>query len=95
MKSVVKSSTNMARARAARTFDRRRTPLDVIREKPSSLRAAVNAKCYDCEGGDADPCVQWRIGNCVMDECPLFNVRPYQKMRGRPVPPSLAGTWGL
>lgn len=57
--------------------------------KPASLRLAINAMCYQCQEKNADPCVQWRIGNCETSTCGLFTVRPYKKMEGRPVPASL------
>ena len=33
----------------------RLTPLEKVKAKPKSLRLAVNAKCYECEGEDFDP----------------------------------------
>ena len=59
----------------------RRTPLEKAKLKPESLRLAVNAKCYDCQGRDADPKVSWRIGNCECTDCPLYSVRPYQRLK--------------
>ena len=51
-------------------------PLDKARENPTSLRKAVNAKCYNCCGGD-----NWinRTRYCNMFNCPLWSVRPYSK----------------
>lgn len=61
-----------------------KNPVEKAKENPNSLRFAINAKCYECEGGDTDPNVRWRIGNCVCeDTCPLWNVRPYQKQHER------------
>lgn len=65
------------------------TPTQKHNQNPKSLRLAINAHCYQCQGEDADPCVQWRIGNCEITTCALFSVRPYQKMEGSPIPASL------
>ena len=64
-------------------------PLEKAQAKPQSLRLAINAKCWDCIGGDADPCPRWRIGNCMVSRCPLHPQRPYQRYEGTPVPASL------
>lgn len=78
-------------------------PLEKARRNPTSLRLAINAKCFDCEGGDADPNVQARIGTCTITTCPLHPVRPYQHLAegetrsrrelqlGRPQSPEPAG----
>lgn len=58
-----------------------KNPIEKALENPKSLRLAINAKCYDCEGRDADPKVKWRIGNCQCHDCPLYPVRPYQYMQ--------------
>lgn len=64
----------------------RQNPLDKARAKPGSIRLAVNAKCYDCQGRDADPGVTERIRTCEIPECSLFPVRPYRiKSRGTSV----------
>lgn len=64
----------------------RLNPIEKAKRNPKSLRLAINAKCFDCEGQDADPRVQWRIGNCVIPDCPLWPVRPYQSLAGTPTP---------
>ena len=66
-----------------------KTPLEKLAENPTSLRAAVNAKCYQCQGEDADPSVQWRIGNCEIPDCGLWEIRPYLGLEGKPVPKGL------
>lgn len=68
----------------------RKDPITKAREKPKSYRLAVVAKCYDCQGCDADPSWQWRVGNCTCVDCPLHHARPYQRMEGRSVPKALA-----
>jgi len=73
----------------------RLTPIEKAKRNPNSRKLAVDAKCYECQGFNADPAVKWRIGNCQMDDCPLHNVRPYQKMAGRPMPSGLAKAIGI
>jgi len=68
-----------------------RDPIEKARENPSSLRLAINGKCWDCQGGDADPAPRWRIGNCTIPDCPLYPVRPYRHLEGRPLPKVMAG----
>lgn len=53
-------------------------PLEKAAANPTSLRAAVNGKCFDCQGGAADPGWRERIGSCDVKSCPLNAVRPYQ-----------------
>jgi ribosomal protein L44E len=71
-----------------------KNPLERAAENPGSLRAAVNAKCFDCQGGDADPAWRWRIGNCDATGCPLTPVRPYQHLCGTPMPAALKEALG-
>ncbi len=48
-------------------------PIEKAKTKPNSLRFAINAKCYDC------CCYQKaEISLCTAEDCPLFNLRPYQ-----------------
>ena len=49
------------------------TPTEKAILNPRSLRAAINAKCWDCT------CFQKReVTKCVMVKCPLWNIRPWQ-----------------
>lgn len=50
-----------------------KNPIEKALAKPNSMRAAINAKCYDCAGHQVS-----EIRLCVMSDCPLFNFRPYQ-----------------
>lgn len=79
---------NLDAARAARRISRAagikivpRSPIAKALANPKSLRAALDAKCFDCEGGGADPHWKQRIGNCVCPDCPLYPLRPYQNLR--------------
>ena len=53
-------------------------PLEKAKLKPTSFRAAINAKCYECEGEDFDPGWRGRIKDCIVPGCPLYPLRPYQ-----------------
>ena len=61
-------------------------PIERAKRNPKSLRLAINANCWDCQGRDADPAPRWRIGNCEIPHCPLYPVRPYQSRYGTPMP---------
>jgi len=54
------------------------TPIEAQAKNPTSLRAAINAKCWDCIGGDADPSPRGQIRDCSITDCPLWVVRPWQ-----------------
>lgn len=61
-------------------------PIQRAKRSPKSLRAAVDAKCWDCQGRNADPAPRWRIGNCQVGQCSLYPVRPYQSHHLKPIP---------
>ena len=51
-------------------------PIEKAAENPRSMRYAINAKCFDCT------CFQKReITLCEMTDCPLWQLRPYQKAK--------------
>lgn len=64
-------------------------PVEKAKANPRSRQMAIRAYCWTCEGGDADPAVRWRVGNCEITACPLWPHRPWQTQVGRPVPPIL------
>ena len=64
-------------------------PIEKAKRKPTSLRLAINAKCWECQGGNLDPHPRWRIGNCEVVDCSLYPNRPYQKSFGTPTPAPL------
>ena len=64
-------------------------PLEKSREKPTSKVLAIKAKCWQCQGEDADPCWKWRVGNCEIPDCGTFLHRPYQNLAGSPIPAAL------
>ena len=71
----------LARAAAKEKGVVRRNPLEKLALKPTSLRYAISAMCYQCEGEDADPGVRQRIATCPVTTCALWNVRPGAKNR--------------
>ena len=62
------------------------SPMERAAANPTSYRAAINAMCWQCQGENADPFVNWRIGNCVCTDCALWRLRPHQKHQGTPYP---------
>jgi hypothetical protein len=54
-------------------------PMEKARRNPTSRALAIAAKCWDCQGGNADPGVRRRVGECSITRCPLHPVRPYQR----------------
>lgn len=54
-------------------------PIQKAASNPKSLRLAISAKCWDCQGAEADPDIRGRIGSCPVTKCPLHPVRPYQR----------------
>lgn len=65
------------------------TPVEKAKLNPKSLRLGINAKCYQCQGENADSSVQWRIGNCEISDCGIWPIRPYLSMEGNPIPKGL------
>jgi len=58
-----------------------KTPIEKAKDKPASLRLAINAMCFDCIGCGFDSYPQNEIRNCQIKDCSLWNVRPYQKKK--------------
>lgn len=54
-------------------------PIEKAAANPKSLRLAINGKCFDCVGAGHDPNPRKEIGQCPSTDCPLWNVRPYQR----------------
>lgn len=74
----------------ARVAELRRTgqlerldPLEKAARNPKSMRLAINAMCWDCVGGNADPSPRQRIRDCEIPKCPLWPLRPHQSVKGR------------
>lgn len=62
-------------------LQKNKTPIEKAQDKPTSLRLAINGKCFDCIGCGFDPSPQNEIRNCQITTCPLWNVRPYQNKK--------------
>lgn len=54
-------------------------PIEAARRDPSSLRRAINGKCWDCIGAGNDPNPRRAIRDCGIVACTLHPVRPYQR----------------
>ncbi len=57
-----------------------KNPIERLSEKPDSLRCAITAKCYECVGMDGDSNYRNTIRTCTSYNCPLYAVRPYQRL---------------
>ena len=53
--------------------NKRLSPILKALANPKSLRAAINAKCFEC-GGDQ----YQEVTHCLVKECSLWNVRPWR-----------------
>ena len=53
------------------------TPIENSEQNPTSMRYAINAKCWDCIYDPAAP-GNWRqqVTACTQTDCPLFKLRP-------------------
>ncbi len=49
-------------------------PMEKAKRHPTSLRMAINAKCYDCCGFSRK-----EVTLCEMMDCPLWQLRPWQR----------------
>jgi len=49
------------------------SPVEKSRQKPKSLRYAINAMCYDCSGYSRS-----EVKLCAVKNCPLHVLRPWQ-----------------
>jgi len=56
------------------TRRKRLDPIEKSQQNPTSLRFAINARCFDCSGFERK-----EVTNCEMTNCPLYRHRPWQK----------------
>lgn len=49
-------------------------PIQKAKQNPTSLRAAINGKCYDCCCGN-----RAEVSRCQITDCSLYPVRPWQR----------------
>lgn len=89
MNGLEAARAKVAEMRARGEQPQRLNPIESARRNPASRAAAIRAMCWTCQGCDADPGVQWRVGNCQITECPLWPHRPWKAQRGKPMPVAL------
>jgi len=55
-------------------------PVEKALKNPTSLRLAINGHCWQCVGSgcDGQKVARETIGNCIIHDCCLYPVRPYQ-----------------
>lgn len=69
-----------------RTFPKMALPL-IDKIEGGSLTAAVQLKCLECSSW-----VRQEVRDCVVRDCPLYSVRPYQRLKaGNPNDPGKVG----
>ena len=74
VKQLQKARAKLAENRAKGI--KRLNPLEKAKQKPNSMRLAINAFCYECMGFAKS----WRndVRDCTAPNCPLFGFRPYK-----------------
>jgi hypothetical protein len=58
-----------------------KNPIESHLLTPNSRKLAINAKCFECCGGnnsDDNKGVKAEIRHCSIKECALYNFRPYK-----------------
>lgn len=80
LNSLQKAQQKMAEMRAAGWKPGRIDPIAKAHRNPTSLRLAINGKCWDCQGAGADPGCKEAIRDCRAKDCTLWPVRPYQNL---------------
>jgi hypothetical protein len=68
-----------AQLRASEAHNKRSTPNDRHLRNPRSRKAAIDAFCWGCMGGDGTVGLPSMIRECSSTGCCLFRFRPYQK----------------
>lgn len=53
-------------------------PYERLQKNPKSLRLAINAMCWQCQGEGHDPNVREAIRDCNIRGCALYSQRPWQ-----------------
>ena len=48
-------------------------PIEKAKQNPTSLKFAINAKCFDCSGFERPG-----VRDCEFNDCPLHHQRPWQ-----------------
>ena len=73
-KTPIERGREVRQARVKLGLSKRRSPIQVSKEKPNSMRCAINANCYECVGRSV-----WveKVRNCSNKECFFHSVRPH------------------
>ncbi len=61
-----------------------KNPIQSYKLKPNSRKLAINAKCFECCGGnnsDDNKGVKAEIKHCSITDCTLYNFRPYKNKK--------------
>lgn len=79
-KSLALANAKKAEMLAAGIPVERLSPIEKALRNPTSLRLAINGKCWDCCGAGADGIAFTKetIRQCMVRDCTLRPVRPYQ-----------------
>jgi hypothetical protein len=72
----------LRRYREAGGKPERLDPVARALKKPTP-RNCIAAKCWQCQGGDADPKPKERIRDCQIVDCGIWPLRPYTRIRGK------------
>ena len=71
---------------ASESHKKRPTPVDRLKRNPRSRKAAIDAYCWNCLGGDGSVGVTRMIRECSSPGCALFAFRPYQQKNAEKTP---------
>lgn len=81
---LAKAHLRMAEMRAGGWKPVHLDPVEKARANPGSLKMAIRAFCWMCNGGGADPGVRFRVRDCgLSDKCTLWPHRPWQNAKGQ------------
>lgn len=82
MTAIEKAQERLREMREQGITPERLNPIQKAKRNPQSKQAAINAKCYECMGGDEEtaPDPGWKdaIRGCTSTTCPLIPHRPYR-----------------
>ena len=58
-------------------------PISKAAADPTSLRKAINGKCYECcgAGADGEVITKRQVATCAIVKCPLHPVRPWRDLK--------------
>lgn len=79
---LLRGQQRMAELRATGWKPTHRTPVEAAQAKPTSLKLAIKAFCWQCVGSGGDPGAKFRVRDCTAPSCSLFPHRPWQAAKG-------------